>query len=211
MIAVLSRPLNRVTVSSRVQDAEVSVATTAQREPRWCQRRVGICPPSFGQYPPILGGDHRRYRAVYTTKQWCSALLPTRAPWQPTADARHVRCIFVAEFPSEARLPWLAFRREAKLALDGVKDLLLINLSVVAIVIDMIAGGGRHLWRSSAYRVNFPGGIGLTSGDCAMTRKRLPSFRLVLACVCSAAPVLLGLAPAPLGDGGRHPEYIRSA
>ena len=33
---------------------------------------------------------------------------------------------------------------QAKLALDGVKDLLLINLSVVAIVIDMIAGGGRR-------------------------------------------------------------------
>ena len=33
---------------------------------------------------------------------------------------------------------------QAKLALDGVKDLLLINLSVVAIVIDMISGGGRR-------------------------------------------------------------------
>ena len=33
---------------------------------------------------------------------------------------------------------------QAKLAVDGVKDLLLINLSIVAVVIDMIAGGGRR-------------------------------------------------------------------
>ncbi len=33
---------------------------------------------------------------------------------------------------------------QVKLALDGVKDLLLINLSVVAVAIDMIAGGGRR-------------------------------------------------------------------
>ncbi len=33
---------------------------------------------------------------------------------------------------------------QAKLAVDGVKDLLLINLSIIAVVIDMIAGGGRR-------------------------------------------------------------------
>lgn len=33
---------------------------------------------------------------------------------------------------------------QAKLALDGVKDLVLVNLSVIAIVIDMLAGGGRR-------------------------------------------------------------------
>lgn len=33
---------------------------------------------------------------------------------------------------------------QVKLALDGVKDAVLMSLSVVAIVIDMIAGGGRR-------------------------------------------------------------------
>ncbi len=33
---------------------------------------------------------------------------------------------------------------QAKLALDGVKDAVLISLSIVAVVIDMIAGGGRR-------------------------------------------------------------------
>ena len=33
---------------------------------------------------------------------------------------------------------------QVKLALDGFKDLLLFNLSIIAVVIDMIAGGGRR-------------------------------------------------------------------
>ena len=33
---------------------------------------------------------------------------------------------------------------QAKLAVDGVKDAVLISLSIVAVVIDMIAGGGRR-------------------------------------------------------------------
>lgn len=33
---------------------------------------------------------------------------------------------------------------QVKLALDGVKDAVLISLSIVAVVIDMIAGGGRR-------------------------------------------------------------------
>ena len=33
---------------------------------------------------------------------------------------------------------------QVKLALDGVKDAVLMSLSVIAIVIDMIAGGGRR-------------------------------------------------------------------
>lgn len=33
---------------------------------------------------------------------------------------------------------------QVKLALDGIKDAVLISLSIVAVVIDMIAGGGRR-------------------------------------------------------------------
>ena len=42
-----------------------------------------------------------------------------------------------------------------------------------------------------------------------MTRNRLSSFRLLLACVCSSAPVLLGWTPAPLTaqhDDATHPN-----
>ena len=75
---------------------------------------------------------------------------------------------------------------QAKLALDGVKDLLLINLSVVAIVIDMISGGGRRPRRFYAV---------VRLGQRFDRWLRLHSAK--------------GFGTS--GDGGRHPEYIRGS
>ena len=75
---------------------------------------------------------------------------------------------------------------QAKLALDGVKDLLLINLSIVAIVIDMIAGGGRRPRRFYAV---------IRLGQRFDRWLRLHSAK--------------GFGTS--GDGGRHPEYIRGS